>query len=79
MAVVKDSYTHIVTHDKKKLAITVNVYDEPVLRNEVNDYHTHVCVTHLGHRWGECFLPDPVDNPEETAKETIKILDKIKL
>jgi len=79
MAIVKDSYTHTVTHNKKKLAITVNVYDEPCLRNQENDFHTHVHVSHLGKTWGECFLPEPVENPEQTARETIKILDQIKL
>jgi hypothetical protein len=54
------SFSELVDHNGQKLLITINVFKEPCLKNDLHDFHTHIVITDQGKPWGMLFLVDPV-------------------
>lgn len=78
MAKVINTYTETVTHGDQKLEITINIYDEPCFKNDLEDFYTHIEISKHGKTWGRLFLPLPVE--EKDFKQAIQdVLKNIEL
>jgi hypothetical protein len=78
-AKVKNVTTREILHYGRKLIVTLTNYDDPIVSNDIHDFHAQVLITtEAGHKWGQGFFVDPIEDIQQGLNDIINNIEVYK-